>query len=171
LKVFNLTSKEEEPMAEKDFDLKGALEYAIHAEIQANEFYKVWADNVTSQLTKKELLELADWEDSHRASLEKYYREAIGEPFKRNPNIVVDPALQVQADEFKNYYSTLRVAAAAYLSEMKAADLYEKLQSKVTEESAKKMFKELAEMERSHMDYALKRYNELRGELEGKLML
>lgn len=59
-------------MAEKDFDLKGALEYAIHAEIQANEFYKVWADNVTSQLTKKELLELADWEDSHRASLEKY---------------------------------------------------------------------------------------------------
>lgn len=83
----------------------------------------------------------------------------------------MDPALQVQADEFKNYYSTLRVAAAAYLSEMKAADLYEKLQSKVTEEGAKKMFKELAEMERSHMDYALKRYNELRGELEGKLML
>lgn len=85
--------------------------------------------------------------------------------------MVVDPALCVQAGEFKDYYSLLRLISTAYLSELRAAEFYEKLADKVEPEETKLMFKDLANMERGHMEFVRKRYDELRGELEGRLML
>ncbi|HHZ04657.1 ferritin family protein, partial [Acetomicrobium hydrogeniformans] len=82
-----------------------------------------------------------------------------------------DPALRVQADEFKDYYSLLRLISTAYLSEMRAAEFYEKLVDAVDSQETKAMFNDLARMERGHMEFVKKRYDELRGELEGRLML
>ncbi|HHZ05056.1 ferritin family protein [Acetomicrobium hydrogeniformans] len=158
-------------MSESKFDLKNALAYAIHAEIQANEFYKTWAENARTPALKKEISELADWEDTHKKTLSKYYQELFGEPFTPDPNVTVDPALRVQADEFKDYYSLLRLISTAYLSEMRAAEFYEKLVEEVDSQETKAMFNDLAKMERGHMDFVKKRYDELRGELEGRLML
>lgn len=158
-------------MAECGFDMKSALAYAIHAEIQAHEFYKTWAQNARTPALKKEISELADWEETHKDTLSKYYEDLFGEPFTPDPNVVVDPALCVQADEFKDYYSLLRLISTAYLSELRAAEFYEKLADKVEPEETKLMFKDLANMERGHMEFVRKRYDELRGELEGRLML
>ncbi|HOJ82534.1 MAG TPA: ferritin family protein [Acetomicrobium flavidum] len=158
-------------MADEKFDLKGALSYAIHAEIQANEFYKMWAQNTQKPALRKEIEELADWEETHKNTLSKYYLELFGEPFTADPNVIVDPALRVQADEFKDYYSQLRLISTAYLSELRAAEFYENLSQKVEPNETKQMFQDLANMERGHMAFIRKKYDELRGELEGRLML
>jgi len=39
---------------------KEALNYAIHAEIEANEFYLEWSLNTSDPAAKKELQDLAD---------------------------------------------------------------------------------------------------------------
>jgi len=41
--------------------------------------------------------------------------------------MIVDPALKVQADEFKDNYALLRIASTVYMSEMRAMELYEKM--------------------------------------------
>ncbi|WP_029165845.1 ferritin-like domain-containing protein [Aminiphilus circumscriptus] len=156
-------------MGQKVFDMKGALRYAIHAEIQASEFYGKWAENTKAGHLRSELEELTEWEDEHRKSLTAYYLRLFGEEPSIDPSLAVDPALRVQADEFKDFYSLLRIASTAYLSEMRAAELYEEME-RHAEGEAKKLFTDLAAMERSHMDKALVRYNALRGEIEGPLM-
>lgn len=153
-------------MGSKEFDMKQALTYAIHAEIEANEFYQAWSDNSEDSHIKGELKCLADWEASHRDSLKNYFQKNFNESFERNPDLVVDPALKVQADEFKNSYSLLRIASAAYLSEMRAAELYEELEKR-SEGDTKKMFRELKEMEQGHMAQAKKRYMEMRENIAG----
>lgn len=153
-------------MTEKGFDMKKALFYAIHAEMEANEFYQNWSDNSEDSHIKGELQCLADWEAGHRDSLKNYFEKTFGEPFERNPEIIVDPALKVQADEFKDSYSLLRIASAAYLSEMRAAELYEEMAKRSEGETAK-MFRELKEMEEGHMKQAKKRYMDLRENIAG----
>ncbi len=153
-------------MNTRDFDMKKALFYAIHAEMEANEFYQNWSDNSEDSHIKGELQCLADWEAGHRDSLKTYFEKTYGEAFERDPQIIVDPALRVQADEFKDSYSLLRIASAAYLSEMRAAELYEELEKRSEGETAG-MFKELKEMEQGHMKQAKKRYMNLRENIVG----
>jgi rubrerythrin len=153
-------------MENKEFDMKQALNYAIHAEIEANEFYQTWSDNSDDSYIKTELKELADWEASHRDSLKNYFNKTFGVPFERNPEMVVEPALKVQADEFKDSYSLLRIASATYLSEMRAAELYEELEKR-SDGEAREMFKELKDMEQGHMKKAKKRYMKMRENVVG----
>lgn len=152
-------------MQQAAFDMKKALKYAIHAEIEASEFYAEWAKNSQGHL-QKELSELSKWEDEHRDSLTNHLQGAFGEKFVRDPKMVVDPALKVQADEFKDNYALLRIASTVYLSEMRAMELYEKMESESSGE-AKKMFRELKDMEKGHMDSAKKRYLDLREHIVG----
>jgi len=84
---------------------KEALSYAIHAEIEANEFYLEWSINTNDPAAKKELQELADWEAQHRDQLTNIYESRFSEKFQRNPNVTVEPALKVKADEFKDVYN------------------------------------------------------------------
>lgn len=148
------------------FDMKSALKLAIHSEIEASEFYRTWAANTDKPHLAEELNKIADWETCHRDSLMTYYTELYGEKFERDPNLVVDPALRVQADEFKNSYSLLRIASAVYISEMRAAELYGKM-AEQTEGSARKMFLELKSMEEGHMGTARKNYEEMREHIQG----
>ncbi len=147
------------------FDMKKALKYAIHAEIEAGEFYSEWARLAKGHL-KDELMELSKWEGEHRDTLMKHFEGAFGEKFDRDPKILVDPALKVQADEFKNDYALLRIASTVYLSEMRAMELYEKMESESRGE-AKRMFLELKDMEKGHMVLAKKRYLDLREQIAG----
>lgn len=153
-------------MKNKEFDMKQALLYAIHAEIEANEFYQTWSDSSEDSHIRMELKELADWEASHRDSLKNYFENTFGEHFERDQETVVEPALKVQADEFKDSYSLLRIASATYLSEMRAAELYEEME-KHSDGEARKMFKELKDMEQGHMKKAKKRYMQMRENIVG----
>jgi len=148
------------------FDMKEALKLAIHSEIEASEFYRTWAANTEKQHLAEELNKIADWETCHRDSLMNYYAERYGEKFERVPGLVVDPALKVQADEFKNSYSLLRIASSVFVSEMRAAELYGKM-AEETEGEARKMFLELKAMEEGHMATARKNYEDMREHIQG----
>ena len=148
------------------FDMKEALKLAIHSEIEASEFYRAWAANTEKKHLAEELNKIADWETCHRDSLMNYYVELYGKKVERIPDLVVDPALKVQADEFKNSYSLLRIASAVFISEMRAAELYGKM-AEETEGEARKMFLELKSMEEGHMGTARKNYEEMREHIQG----
>lgn len=152
-------------MAHGPFDMKKALKYAIHAEMEASEFYSQWAECAKGHL-RDELMGLSKWENEHRDELIKHFEEAFGEKFTRDPKMIVEPALRVQADDFKKNYALLRIASTVYLSEMRSMELYEKMESESSGE-AMIMFRELKNMEKGHMEAAKKRYLELREHISG----
>ena len=98
-------------MTEKTFDMKSALRYAIHSEYHASTFYRQWAEEVSGAAGEK-LGALAEWEDQHRRSLSGYYARLFGEEVVLDPSFGVDPALVVQADEFRNHSALLRIASS-----------------------------------------------------------
>lgn len=146
--------------------MKEALELAIHAEIEAGEFYRAWAENTDKDYLKKELDDLAIWEGEHEEGLKKLYLQEFGVAFERDPSIVVEPELKVQTKDFGDVTSLLRIASAAYLSEMRAAELYERMAEGSTGE-AKDIFVKLKKMEEGHMDLAKKRYMSIREDVVG----
>ncbi len=148
------------------FDMKEALRYGIHAEIEAKNFYMAWADSVKEEYLKKELLELSDWESEHEASLMNYYEKLYGEKCPIDPNLVVSPELKVQTKDFGDVTSVLRIASAAYLSELSAMEFYQKLEKESTGEAAV-MFGKIKDMEKEHMDVTKKRYMKLREDVAG----
>jgi rubrerythrin len=79
---------------------------------------------------------------------------------------VVEPELKVQTKDFGDVTSLLRIASAAYLSEMRAAELYERMAEGSTGE-AKDIFIKLKKMEEGHMDLAKKRYMSIREDVVG----
>lgn len=153
-------------MSSECFEMKDALKYGIHAEIEAKNFYSLWADNVTEEHLKKELLELAEWENSHEEDLKKLYFKMYGEECPIDPEMVVSPELKVQTKDFGEVTSLLRIAGAAYLSEMRAMEFYERLAKKSSGESAV-MFNKLKDMEKGHMDITKKRYMKIREDVVG----
>ena len=155
-------------MTEQTFDMKSALRYAIHSEYHASVFYRQWAEQVSGAGGEK-LGDLAEWEDQHRRSLSGYYARLFGEEVNLDPTFGIDPALVVQADEFRNYYALLRIASTVYLTEMRAAVMYDQMAQHADPEGAK-IFADIAEMERGHMQEALAVYNRLREDREGALM-
>ena len=148
------------------FDMKEALRYGIHAEVEAKQFYKKWADSVEEDHLKKELMELSDWESEHEESLQNYYEKLYGERCHIDPAIVVSPELQVQTKDFGDVTSLLRIAQAAYLSEMRAMEFYEELEKKSSGETAV-MFGKIKDMEKEHMDITKKRYLKIREDVVG----
>ncbi len=148
------------------FEMQKALSYGIKAEIEAKEFYKMWADNVDEEHYKKELMELSEWEKEHEKGLKDYYMELYNEEPAIDPDLVVAPELKVQTKDFQDSTSILRIAAAAYLSEMRASEFYTKLAKEAGGEAGI-MFEKLAEMEKGHMDTTKKRYMKIREDVVG----
>lgn len=148
------------------FNMKEALRYGIHAEVEAKQFYKIWADSVDEGHLKKELLELSNWESEHEASLLNYYEKMYGEKCSMDPNMVVDPELKVQTKDFGDVTSLLRIASAAYLSEMRAMEFYERLEKESQGETAL-MFGKIKDMEKEHMNITKKRYLKIREDVVG----
>jgi len=72
-------------MENKDMTAKEALNYAIHAEIEANEFYLEWSLNTSDPAAKKELQDLADWEAQHRDQLTNIYESRFSEKIPEKP--------------------------------------------------------------------------------------
>lgn len=153
-------------MSEKPFEMKEALRYGIHAEIEAKNFYTLWANHVAEEYLKKELLELAEWEKNHEDDLKKLYLKMYGEECPIDPNMVVSPELKVQTKDFGEETSLLRIAGAAYLSEMKAMEFYERLANESSGE-ATIIFNKLKDMEKGHMDITKKRYMTIREDVVG----
>ncbi|MPN28408.1 hypothetical protein SDC9_175849 [bioreactor metagenome] len=80
--------------------------------------------------------------------------------------MVVSPELKVQTKDFGEVTSLLRIAGAAYLSEMRAMEFYERLAKESSGESAV-MFNKLKDMEKGHMDITKKRYMKIREDVVG----
>jgi len=70
---------------------KEALSYAIHAEIEANEFYLEWSINTNDPAAKKELQELADWEAQHRDQLTNIYEADSVKNSRETPTSLWNP--------------------------------------------------------------------------------
>ncbi len=153
-------------MAERQFDMKEALRYRIHAEIESKEFYRVWAESVEEDYLKRELMELSDWESEHEATLASLYEKLYGERYVVDPTVVVAPELKVQTKDFGDTTSLLRIAQAAYLSEMRAMEFYERLEKESSGEAAV-MFGKIKDMEKEHMDITKKRYLKIREDVVG----
>lgn len=147
-------------------DMKASLTLAIHAEIEAGDFYRAWAENTDKDYLKRELLELSEWENDHEKSLRQLYLQEFGGPFEKAPDVVVEPELKVQTSDFGDVTSLLRIASAAYLSEMRAAELYGRMAEGCTGET-REMFVKLQRMEEGHMDIAKDRYLKMREDLVG----
>ncbi|WP_018963882.1 ferritin family protein [Coprothermobacter platensis] len=159
-------------MVKDNMNAKEALSYAIHAEIEANEFYLNWALNTSDAAAKKELEELADWEAKHRDQLTSIYEKRFNEKFQPVPGLTVEPALKVKTDEFKDVYNVLRIASTAYITELTSSEYYSDLAKKFIEDKElNKLFSDLSDMEKSHMQIMLERYLRLREDLNGPLML
>ncbi|SMG49046.1 Rubrerythrin [Dethiosulfovibrio salsuginis] len=146
--------------------MRESLNLAIHAEMEASEFYLAWSENTDKDYLKRELLELSEWEKEHEEGLKKLYIKQFGEPFQRNPDIVVEPELKVQTSDFGDVTSLLRIASAAYLSEMRASELYGRMAEEASGET-RDMFLKLKEMEENHMETAKKRYLAIREDFVG----
>lgn len=146
--------------------MKNSLSLAIHAEMEASEFYRSWAENTDKDYLKKELMELSEWEKEHEEGLKKLYVKMFQEPFERDPNTVVEPELRVQTSDFNDVTSLLRIASAAYLSEMRAADFYGRM-AEASSGDERNTFLKLKEMEEHHMDLAKRRYLSIREDLVG----
>lgn len=146
--------------------MKEALELAISAEVEAGAFYRTWAENTDKDYLKKELNDLAKWEGEHEEGLKKLYVQEFGAPFEKDPSIVVEPELKVQTKDFGDVTSLLRIASAAYLSEMRAAELYDRMAEGSSGET-KDIFVKLKKMEEGHMDLAKKRYMSIREDVVG----
>lgn len=148
------------------FEMKDALVYGIKAEIEAKEFYAKWAENVDESHYKKELVEMSDWEGEHEQNLKDYYKQLYNEEPQVDPDMIVSPELQVQTKDFNDTTSILRIAQAAYLSELRANEFYTKMAKKADGE-AKTMFEKLADMEKDHMETTRKRYMKIREDVVG----
>ncbi len=148
------------------FEMKKALIYGIKAEIEAKEFYSKWSENVSEEHYKKELSELSDWEGEHEESLKNYYKVMYDEEPQIDPNMIVAPELKVQTRDFQDTTSLLRIASAAYLSELRANEFYTRL-AKESEGETKVMFEKLAEMEKGHMETTKARYMKIREDVVG----
>ncbi|HQF91152.1 MAG TPA: ferritin family protein [Synergistaceae bacterium] len=157
-------------MTERAFDMKHALRYAIHSEYHAAAFYRQWAQE-TSGAAKEQIEGLAEWEDQHRRSLSGYYARLFGEEVNLDPSFGVDPGLVVQADEFRNHYALVRIASTVYVTEMRAAEMYDQMARHAADPEGAKIFSDIADMERGHMQEALAMYQRLREDQAGSLML
>jgi rubrerythrin len=78
----------------------------------------------------------------------------------------VSPELKVQTKDFGDVTSLLRIASAAYLSELSAMEFYQKLEKESKGEAAV-MFGKIKDMEKEHMDITKKRYMKLREDVAG----
>jgi rubrerythrin len=157
-------------MRAESMELKGSLAYAIHAEIQAEEFYRNWANSVSpvtteEALLKTELEKLAEWEEGHANQLKELYERSFGQKFVPDSEVVVDPALKVRADWFGGGEKNLVALSVAYVSETSAAAFYDRLAERVDGKLIE-LFEGLADMERDHAKTILKRYSELREMIE-----
>lgn len=148
-------------------EMKTVLCYAIHAEKEAKEFYRAWAQRVDREYLKKELLDHAREEEQQEEELRDYYRDIFGEVFKCDPETVIAPELKTHPEEFESVTSLLRIASSAYVSEMRAVEFYDKQAQDFRECDARFLFERLRDMEKEHLIAAKRRYMKLREDLAG----
>ncbi len=148
-------------------EMKAVLCYAIHAEKEAKEFYRAWADKVDQNFLKKQLLDHAEEEQKHEEELKTYYNDLFGEVFQCDPETVIAPDLITHPEDFESVTSLLRIASSAYLSEMRAVEFYDKQAQDFKDCEARFLFERLRDIERAHLAEAKKRYMKMREDLVG----
>lgn len=126
------------------------LDNAIKAEIEAREFYQQVAERVADDYLKKMFLAFAEDELKHRQILEGFRgRTDMGIHFAKVPDFHVSETLGAPADLTIDMKPADAIALAMKKEE-EAMVHYSQLAESCTDESQRKVFEELATMERGH---------------------
>jgi rubrerythrin len=125
------------------------LDFAIHSEQQAVDFYTKLAEKAGNPIVKQAFLEYAQEEVGHKAKLLKIKTEGIFETsYEKVPDLKLsDYILKTLPDEINDYADSLKMAMHR---EKAAFKLYTNIANQVKNADLKNVFFKLAEEEAKH---------------------
>jgi rubrerythrin len=136
-----------ELMDQKQYD--AILATAIAAEVEAQKFYAGLAGKVSDAYLRSMFLELVQEEQKHEKILLEFKADGVGHiHFKNAPDFKVSETLQ--RPEFSSDMKPADAVAVAMKNEEEAMNRYISLGDACTDPDQKKVFMELAAMEREH---------------------
>jgi rubrerythrin len=154
-------------------DLLRSLIEAFLMEKGTHEFYSTAATKAMSEDARSTFRELTDWEEKHMEYIQFLYLSLQDdrdlehfEEFKKKADApVVEGGIPVKDLETKIensvFLDDMGALILALEIEGKAYNLYRNLSQKASDENARVVFKEMMEMELSHIDYLKKLRNNL----------
>lgn len=128
---------------------------AIGSEIASRDFYRILAGKVADPHAKAKLLELSDRQIHHRLTLEKRYRELVGE----DPPPPAEPKIELPPDPSRlDLAHVLRIALE---HERDSESNFRFLAERAQNHELLRLFNELAEMEWKHKAEIQQEYDAL----------
>ena len=130
-------------------EYKDIMKFAIENEIEAQKFYEEAAQKVDNQQLKEMFTEFADEEKRHREILKQIYiSNRIGEYFDENQDYHI--AENIELPNLSTDMKPADAIALAMKKEEAAMLQYTKLADACPDKEEKKVFLDLAAMERGH---------------------
>lgn len=148
-------------MEGKNLDMKESLEGAIYREIGARDFYAHIADKIDNEKGRKRFAQLSIDEDGHRAQLESWFSKLFGEEFVASVDRLKDS--EIKGFDVSERTSAMEALDIAIEAESKASDFYSSKAGQTDDAELKKLFLELAEVEKGHYDLLNAERNQLAG--------
>jgi len=122
-------------MENKDMTAKEALNYASTPKLRLMSF--TWSGHsIPATRQPKRAAGSGRLGGTAPRPTNNIYESRFSEKFQRNPNVTVEPALKVKADEFKDVYNVLRIASTAYLTELTSAEFYSDMAKKFADDES-----------------------------------
>lgn len=136
-------------LAHKQDTLLNILETAMAEELKAKDFYKNVSKQLEDKAAKLKFQTMSDTENRHYAQLKKWYEDNFANPPKIK-KIKTPKAVKVKKPEKSaSYDDIIKIIINA---EKKAFEFYKDAANKTNDKEARKLFEELSEMERAHVD-------------------
>ncbi len=140
-------------------DVLNIIELAIVQEIKERDFYRSIASQLPDKGARLKLSIMADTEDEHRRDLSNWYKRLTGK-YPILPESMSKEVKRIVATPPRD--ATIKdVVKLIYEAEERACKFYEKAAAKAKDDDSKKVFHELAEMERRHEEFFLGEYQTL----------
>ncbi len=140
-------------------DVLNIIELAIVQEIKERDFYRSIASQLPDKGACLKLSSMARAEDKHRRDLSNWYKHLTGKhpiiPESRSKEVRRIVATPPRDATIKD------VVKIIYEAEERACKFYEKAAAKTKDDDSKKVFHELAEMERRHEEFFRGEYQTL----------
>lgn len=136
------------------------IQFALKNEREASKLYQKYAAIVTSNTTKKLLLEMAAMEREHEKILKNFSHKvpASSGSSPMDDVHVADFFVQIQINENSTVQDVFTFAIQA---EQKAIELYSQLSNLESDSTVKKMFSDLAVQEKGHKNGLEKEYEQV----------
>ena len=143
--------------------VREVLREAIESELASRMYYTLLAGRASDAQARTRLLDLAQRQIAHRATLEQRYRELVGE----EPPVPAEPTVELP-DDLQNV-DAVRGLRIALEHERESESNYRFLAERATDPNLLKLFSELAEMEWKHKAEIQREYDALGADPEDLL--